>query len=1082
MQEKEVSSTSRLTLLSFVVIVWAATLSGQTAGGTLSGTVRDQSGAALTGASVAITNLETGAERILITDEDGRYAAPSLAIGAYVIRAAKRGFEDQIRTGIHLAVGQSVGLDLVLAIGGVRQEVTVLEVIPPVNLSTHETSGLVDDRQVKDLPLNGRSYDQLLALNPGVVNYTSQRAGGQGTNNSVVGNMFAASGRRPQENLYILNGVEFTSASEINNTPGGASGELLGVDAVREFEVVKDTYGAEYGKRPGAQVNIVTDSGSNQLHGNIYEFLRNSAFDARNYFDQAGIPKFQRNQFGGALGGPIKKDRVFAFGNYEGFRQNLGVSDVTLVPDNDARNGILESLGSSCSGQQAACAAEIQSLLTLWPVQNGPEVGGGIAKAFSNPVQRIREDFGTTRFDQIISVKDSLAAVYTVDDSVADTPTANPLSAVHLSLREQVGSASETHIFSSNLLNKTTVGFSRGAFFYTGKSLVQLPGFIQGRPIGAVTVGGSTAANANSQVTLAGTNATSNLKAVRNLFTGTDQVTFTRGKQGINSGVWFQGVQVNDQLAQNQYGLATFSDLKSFLQGTVKAFTAIPRATPLNWRSLEGAFYGEDAVKATPNLEVRFGFRIEFTNGWHEAHRRAANYLFDRDGVVQTQPTISDTPLTENNAAFLPAPRVGLAWAPFASKKMVVRAGFGIYYALLDNLSYRLDNLAPYNASLIIQNVPISSISGANAIVPGAPLPAGAKVPPSGLQPDIKTPTVSSWTLKIEQELSPSTSITLGYTGSHGYHEILTEDRNLPQPTICPASPCPAGYPAGTWYNPPNAPLANPNVGATTTWVSEGVSSYHALEIDFNRRLSRGLQLRGVYTFSKSLDHGDTLATTVATNSPAYVSNPLQPKWDYGRSSFDIRHAGVINATYELPFGPRNGSNTSTWTNRLIGDWQLSAIETLLSGIPFTPQLSYNPSNDGDTRNPVRPSLNPNFNGKLILGDPNRYFSPDAFITPLAGTWGNAPRNFLNGPGLATTDLSLAKRFLIREHTALQFRADVFNVFNHTNFNTPNPVAFTSGATDPAKAVASTPSATAGLITSTATTSRQIQFGLKLLF
>jgi hypothetical protein len=569
---------------------------------------------------------------------------------------------------------------------------------------------------------------------------------------------------------------------------------------------------------------------------------------------------------------------------------------------------------------------------------------------------------------------------------------------------------------------------------------------------------------------------------VRNLFTGTDQVTFTRGKHIINSGVWFQRVQVNDQLAQNQYGLVTFSDLRSFLQGAVKAFTAIPQVTPLNWRSFEGAFYAEDAVKVTPNLEVRVGFRGEFTNGWHEAHGRAANYLFDANGVVQTQPTVSDSPLTSNNAAFLPAPRVGLAWSPFTSKKTVLRAGFGIYYALLDNLSYRVDNLTPYNASLIIQNVPISSISGANAIVPGAPLPAGAKVPPSGLQPDIKTPTVSSWTLKIEQELSPSTSITFGYTGSHGYHEILTEDRNLPRPTICPASPCPAGYPAGTWYNLPNAPLANPNVGATTTWVSDGVSSYNALEIDFNRRLSRGFQIRGVYTFSKSLDDGDTLATTVATNSPAYVSNPLQPRWDYGRSSFDIRHAGVINATYELPFGRRNGSDPSTWTNRLIGHWQLSAIGTLLSGIPFTPQLSYNPSNDGDTRNPVRPSLNPNFGGRLILGDPNRYFNPDAFITPLAGTWGNAPRNFLDGPGLATADLSLSKRFPMTERATLLFRADVFNVFNHTNFNAPNPVVFTSGATDPAKPVASVPSATAGVITSTATTSRQIQFGLKLNF
>jgi hypothetical protein len=309
---------------------------------------------------------------------------------------------------------------------------------------------LVGERQVKDLPLNGRSYDQLLTLNPGIVNYTSQRAGGIGTSNSVVGNMFSASGHRPQENLFLLNGVEFTGASEINNTPGGVSGQLMGVDAVREFAVLKDTYSAEYGKRPGAQVNIVTASGTNQLHGALYEFVRNSALDARNFFDQGSIPEFQRNVFGGSLGGPIKRDKVFLFGNYEGFRQSLGLSDVTLVPDNASR---------------ASAVPSVHPLLALWPVANGPEIltstgaPSGIAKAFSNPVQNIREDFGTARYDQTFSNKDSFAGVYTADDSEAHSPTNNPFTLVDIFLREQVASLSETHIFSSHLLNKATFGF-----------------------------------------------------------------------------------------------------------------------------------------------------------------------------------------------------------------------------------------------------------------------------------------------------------------------------------------------------------------------------------------------------------------------------------------------------------------------------------------------------------------------------------------------------------------------------------------------------------------------------------------------
>ena len=338
-----------------------------------------------------------------------------------------------------------------------------------VEINTEDDSGLVGERQVKDLPLNGRSYDQLLTLNPGIINYTSQRSGGVGTSNSVVGNMFAVSGRRPQENLFLLNGVEFTSASEINNTPGGTSGQLLGVDAVREFAVVKDTYGAGYGKRPGAQINIVTANGTNDFHSSAYEFLRNNALDARNFFDHGNIPHFERNVFGASVGGPLVKDQTFVFANYEGFRQALGVSDVTLVPDNKSR---------------ASAVASIQPLLALWPLANGPElltstrVASGIAEAFSNPVQHIREDFGTVRFDQNVSNADSFAAVYTVDDSDAHSPASNPISFANIFLREQVVSVSETHVFSPTGVNRATFGFSRGAFYFNSGTTVNLPGWV----------------------------------------------------------------------------------------------------------------------------------------------------------------------------------------------------------------------------------------------------------------------------------------------------------------------------------------------------------------------------------------------------------------------------------------------------------------------------------------------------------------------------------------------------------------------------------------------------------------------------
>ena len=263
----------------------------------ITGVVADTTGAVIVGANIKVKNVENGTVRAIASDSSGRYDAASLPVGKYEVSAEHSGFRTEVKTGIALAIGQRVEVNLLLDVGSTQQSISVEETAMQLAVTTADFSGLVGESQVKDLPLNGRSYDQLLTLNPGVVNYTSQRAGGIGTSNSVVGNMFSASGRRPQENLYILNGVEFTSASEVNNTPGGTSGQLLGVDAVREFSVVTDAYGAEYGKRPGAQINIVTASGTNQFHGDAYEFLRNSALDAQESFDLAANSPFRAQRF-----------------------------------------------------------------------------------------------------------------------------------------------------------------------------------------------------------------------------------------------------------------------------------------------------------------------------------------------------------------------------------------------------------------------------------------------------------------------------------------------------------------------------------------------------------------------------------------------------------------------------------------------------------------------------------------------------------------------------------------------------------------------------------------------------------------
>ncbi len=1057
----------RLTLFSLLALSMLLSLlpaGAQVVGGTISGAVVDPSGAALSGATVVVRQTETGASRKLVTGNDGRYAAPSIPVGTYEVTVSHDGFAKQTRTGIELAMAQSLIVDLTLGLDTVHQDVVVESTPSSVNITSQQTSGLIGEREVKELPLNGRSYDQLLTLNPAIVNYTNQRSGGIGTSNASVGNMFSVSGRRPQDNIFLLNGIEYTGASLMNVTPGGTSGELLGVDAVREFNVVTDTYGANYGKRDGAQVSIVTTSGTNNIRGSAFEFLRNSALDARNYFDQAAIPEFQRNQFGASLGGPIRKDKLFLFGNYEGFRQNWGLSAVTFVPDGQARQGYLpDSTGTEV---YVGVNSAVTPLLNLWPAANGPEllsngISSGIAEAFSNPPQHIHEDFGTSRFDDNLGSKDLLFAVYTVDDSAANTPSANPFSYVNESLRSQVASIQEQHVFSPSLLHTARFGFSRASYFFTGYTPVDETGWVAGKPIGTIVVSGSTASNGASQITQAGTNVGSNNRTARNLFTWDDHIFWSHGKHQIEAGVWLQRIQANDLLAQYQYGQASFSTLKTFLQGTVASFTVVPAPTALGWRSLEAASFVEDIIKLTPRLELRAGFRSESTNGWNESQGRASNYAIV-NGVLQTTPIVGKSALWTNRAKFLPNPRVGFAWDVWGNGKTAVRGAFGIYHNLLDTIDYRVDQTAPYNTAETLKNVAVSTLS----FTPGTPPPSTAKVSPSNVQPDISTPTVLSWSFRIEQEISPRTALTVGYLGSHGYHQILSEDMNEPAPL----------YTAdGQPYYTSGAANVNPALANTTSWVSQGVSLYNALEVDLRRSFANGVQFRGNYTYSKNLDDGSTWNTSVSANTPAFVSFPLNPKVDWGPSATDVRHTASISASWDLPFGPKRRylNQGPALLESVVSGWTASAIVATQTGFPFSPQLGYNPTGNGDTRNPVRPNWNPSFSGNLYPHTPAKWFDPSAFLQPATGTFGNVRRDSLYGPGLTNLDFSAARSAHL-ERLGIQFRAEFFNVLNHSNFLTPNEVVYSSAT--------SGISPTAAVISATSTTSRQIQFGLKLSF
>ena len=715
-------------------------------------------------------------------------------------------------------------------------------------------------------------------------------------------------------------------------------------------------------------------------------------------------------------------------------------------------------------------------------MQNGPEVGGGIAQAFSSPTQHIREDFGTARFDANLTPNDLLFGVFTIDDSIAASPSANPFSLVNESLREQVASVQEQHVFSPRLLNTARAGFSRANFYFLGSvpSAIQAvtPTFLPGRPTGAVVIAGSTASNGASSITTAGVNVGSNNGTTRNLFTFDDHIFYTRGRQQIEAGGWVQLFESNDNLAQDQDGQASFATLASFLQGTIKTFTYVPQTTELGWRSTFVAGYLEDTVKLLPNLEFRAGIRTESTDGFNASHGRAGVYGFT-NGVINSTPTTGSAALTKDRALFLPEPRLGLSYSPFESGKTAIRASFGLQHALLDTLDYRLDQSAPFNTVIATSGTVTNPTSGA------------ASVSPSTVQPDISTPSVLAWTLRAEFELSKSHPIPRSPSATSAR---TATTRSSPKTSTSPLRlcrrPCPASLPAGTIYY-PNTTKPNPALANTTSWVSQGSSSYNAFEVDLRRNLAQGFQLRANYTHARNLDDGSAWNTSVSANTPAFVAYPNKPSLDWGPAATDIRNQANISGSYDLPLG--NGhrflAGLNPVANKLVSGITLSAIATIESGFPFSPQLGYNPTGSGDSRNPVRPNINPNFTGSRYTHGTTaqrvaQYFNPAAFSAPAYGTVGNASRDLLTGPGYNDLDLSLTKTTQITERVRAQFRAEFFNILNHTNLGTPSETVFTAGPTQGTAANQNTvaaPSLIAGGITSAATT-RQIQLGVKLLF
>jgi hypothetical protein len=1084
---------------------------GQGATATISGSVYDSSGAVVPGVRITVKHTESGLTRNVVSSERGNYNVPLLPVGAYELSTVMPGFKQAVRSGINLVVGQEAVVDLTLEVGANAEQITVTEEAPLVAATTSSTSGLISEQAIKDLPLNGRSFDQLLTINVGVSNSSTNTL-----NNGWTA--FSVAGKRPETNRFVINGIDYIggNAPGLFITPSGAGGQLLGVDAVREYNVLQHTYGAEYGKRAGGQIAVVTSSGTNNWHGSAFEFLRNSALDARNFFDQTtSTPPFKRNQFGGTVGGPIKKDKMFIFGNYEGFQQRLALSQLAIVPDNCARRGLMSTASAAvCGGPVPNLKAGMLPFVNaFWPAPNGDEFlvngqGSGAAQYFSNAPQAVRENFFMARFDYVASSKDTFFVNYTNDHGRRDVSQIDPNFVQVSNLHPQTFGLQETHIFSPKVLNSFTAGVSRSWSTLVTNPAVSIPSnliFLTGGNPGSIIIGGGATTVVASAYTPA--NGSNQAIGARNHFTYADDLHITKGRHSWSMGAWVQRVQQNQAgAAQASAGNVAYPTVLAMLQDQPSQFIINRAPLGVGYRTTEGAWYLQDEMKLRSNLTVRLGLRHEMTNGWHEVAGRCANYRWDNNFVISTETVLGDSCFDSNHAKLLLQPRVGLAWDPTGTGTWAVRAGFGIHNDLIDNLGIRLQPNPPTNAREQFTPTPTGGLQ--NGLLGLYPLQRGVALPPTcgttaalgvancsiyspaGVDPNLRTPTIQQWSLTVQRELTRNMMLEVGYVGSESYHTNIAVNGNSASPLVCQnpqgcisggttqaGQPVPvsqqAVVPQGTLYMVP-ATRPNANVASGISWWGWGTSGYHALNVSVVKRATRGLTFKTNYSWGKVMDYNSAVLAPAGENEPAALITSYIRSLNRGIAAFSLAHQFNGSYSYQLPFGngQRFAGGSTGLANQLVGGWQWNGIFSWQGGFPFTPLVGSNPSGTGDASQSDVPNWNPNFKGPVVLGRPDQWFDPRAFLMPTPGTFGNLARGSLRGPGLTTFDTSLFKKFTVTETLTLQFRAEAFNLFNHANFSYPNEIVFNGSAYSPS----------AGVITQTNGTSRQLQFALKLIF
>jgi len=1029
MRRTRASGTTLLVAAFIVTVLLVHPLPAQVATATLSGTIRDESGALLPGVSVKLTQVDTGIDRTVVTDEKARYYAPNLPLGAYQVRAELSGFKTEVRSGITLTVGRQAVVDFELKIGNLSEEVTVVGEASLVDTTSGSVGGLVDQKQIQELPLNGRSFGELTRLIPGVVRGSGATSfqGGFTDNISIRGG-------RAESNKILIDGTDVQGLD--NKLPGSVGGLTLGVDAVREFKVEVGTYGAEFGRALGGVINVSSKSGTNAFHGNVFEFHRNDKLDAENFFDEEK-PDFNRNQFGASLGGPIVRNKTHFFVNVEGLRDRLGFTRIGTVPNALARQGLIPNASGGLTN--VSVAAAVRPYLDLWPLPNGKDFGDGRAELIQTASQPTDQVYASGRLDHRFSDNDAAFVRYTYDQSERLTPFDLTYMGQPERSKNQFVTFEEQKVFSPRLFNTFRVGFARNfKALDPGVSSLDISppaGFVPGFRV------------FDSEILVTGLSEFGVADAPRvwatNKLQFSDQAVWRLGNHALKFGLELIRFQQNIEQNSNNGGEYQFTSLTNLLRGTSRRFRArLPgadqtrgiRTTYLGW-------YVQDDFTVAPRLTLNLGLRHEVHTGPTEVDGQCSNV----DDIQSPVPRVG-CPLFPTFAKNF-APRLGFAWNVTGTGKTALRGGAGLYYSEMSASSYytSMTNQPPFTQVADVRN---PTFPNAYAVITQSGAPQ-LRVNPNG--PFTAVPSTVQFSLTLQQELAGRTVASVGYAGSIGRNWITRGQENVAQSVI---------QPDGRKFFPLNAPLISPFWGEVRRVTTNVDTSYHGLLVELRRRFSARFSAQAAYTFSKAID---TLPFTVSGD----VLDFYDVERDIGLSDSDIRHNFSAGYVWELP------NVSSPLADKFIGGWQVGGIVSLSSGRPFSPRVGFNISRD-QRGNPdaERPNLAAGASSNPVLGGPNQYFDPMAFELQAPGFYGNVGRNTIIGPGFATVDFSLSKSFRYGGEKRLQFRAEVFNALNRANFGLPDPVVFDSSGRNPS----------AGRISTTVGTARQVQLGLKMHF